>query len=276
MSKQTKLVKLWEEDRSPIKNKFKETNMVSKEDLDNAVRAAAKLAVSEQRLELEELVKTSVREALEGILTPQINELKLKLEAAKQSIKRLESRCDNIQTSTRSDKATIRSLQVTIGELTAKIDDMEDRNRRSNLHLVSLKEGVEGGNAVSFLEANIPVHRIYSRTCKGNTPCTLIFKLLNYRDRQLILKATRAAGSLQHGQSRISFYPDYSLETMTKRKAFSDSFLRFPALLKVTYDHQELEFKSNGSCNPSNRRYTSPTIHAIPSYKMMVTQRTII
>lgn len=284
MSRQTKLVHSREEDRSPTKKKFKVTSVMSKEDLDKAVLAAAKLALSEQRLELQDLVKTSVGEAIEGMLTPQINELKTQLETTtdkistigrqidqqEQSIKRLESRCDHIQASTRSDKATVRGLQATITELSSKIADMEDRSRRSNLRLVGLKEGAEGGDAISFLETNIPkwlpslvespisierAHRIYSRTGNSNTPRTLIFKLLNYRDRQLILKAARATESLQHGESRISFYPDYSLETTKKRKAFSDvkkklnshgiqSFLRFPAILKVTHGQRMLEFKS--------------------------------
>lgn len=118
-----------------------------------------------------------------------------------------------------------------------KIIDMEDRSRWSNYHLVGLKEGVKGVDALSFLETNISkwlpslaespssidrAHRIYSHTGRSNTPLMQIFNLLNYRDRQLILQVAKAAESLQHGQSRISFYPDYSLETTKKRKAFSD------------------------------------------------------
>lgn len=284
MSRQTKLVHLREEERSPTKKKFKETMSMSREELDTAVLTAAKLALSEQRLELQELVKASVGEAIEGILTPQLNELKLKVEAASdkissighqmegqaQSIKLLESRCDNMQASVRSDKTTIRTLQATVGELSTKIADMEDRSRRSNLRLVGLKEGAEGGDAVSFLETNIPkwlpslagchisierAHRIYSRTNLSSAPRTLIFKLLNFKDRQKILNAARAVESLRHNENKISFFPDYSMETTKKRKAFSDvkkklnsqglqSFLRFPAILKVTHGRRQIEFKT--------------------------------
>lgn len=250
MSQQTKLTHMQEEERSPTKKKFREALSLSKEELDNAVLAAAKVALSEQRLELQELVKTSVGEAIEGILAPQINEIKLKLEVTtdkissigqqieqhEQSIKRLESRCDNVQAATRSDKATIRNLQATIGELSTKLADMEDRSRRSNL-----PEGAEGGDAVFFLESNIrkwllslsghPInieraHRIYSRNSRVTKgPCT-IFKRLRF-----------------------------SLETANQRKAFADikkklkdhrvqSFLHFPAILKVTHGRQELEFKT--------------------------------
>lgn len=56
-----------------------------------------------------------------------------------------------MQAATRFDKATIRNLEATIGELSTKLADMEDRSRRSNLRLVGLPEGAEGGDAVFFL-----------------------------------------------------------------------------------------------------------------------------
>uniref|UniRef100_A0A3Q1FKG4 L1 transposable element RRM domain-containing protein n=1 Tax=Acanthochromis polyacanthus TaxID=80966 RepID=A0A3Q1FKG4_9TELE len=284
MSRQTKLFHSREEERSPTKKKFKETSLMSKAELDEAMLAAAKLALSEQRLELHELVKTSVGEAIENTFTPQITELRTQLKIAcdrissigcqierqEQSIKQLETRCDNIQASARSDKATVRGLQVLVTELTSKLADMEDRSRRSNLRLIGLAEGAEGGDAVSFLETNIPkwlpalsqpaikierAHRVYSRNGKSDKPHTLIFKLLNYRDRQRILQGARDAASIKHGESKISFYPDYSLETSKKRKAFSDAkkkltskgircFLRFPAILKITHRRRDLEFHS--------------------------------
>lgn len=145
-------------------------------------------------------------------------------------------------------------LQATIAELSSKIADMEDRSRRSNLLLVGLKEGAEGGDAVSFLETNTPkwlpslsgspinietANRIYSCTGRSNTPRMLIFEwttgTLNYRDRQLIIKAAGAADSLQHGESRISFYPDYSLETTKKRKAFSETQFPRNTVIPVLY-----------------------------------------
>lgn len=246
MSRQTKLFHSREEDRSPTKKKFKQS-LMSKAELDEAVLAAAKLALCEQRLELHELVKTSVGEAIESILTPQITELQTQLQTTsdkissigrqigqqEQSIKQLESRCDNIQASARSDKATVRALKATVAELSSKLADMEDRSRRSNLRLIGLAEGAEGGDAISFLETNIPkwlpslsqssirierAHRVYSRNGKSDKPRTLIFKLLDYRDRQLILQGAREAESIKHGESKISFYPDYSLETSKKRR----------------------------------------------------------
>lgn len=309
MSRQTKLFHSREEDRSPTKKKFKQSLMMSKAELDEAVLAAAKLALSEQRLELHELVKTSVGEAIESILTPQITELQTQLQTTsdkissigrqidqqEQSIKQLESRCDNIQASARSDKATVRALKATVAELSSKLADMEDRSRRSNLRLIGLAEGAEGGDAISFLETNIPkwlpslsqssirierAHRVYSRNGKSDKPRTLIFKLLDYRDRQLILQGAREAESIKHGESKISFYPDYSLETSKKRKAFSDvkkkitnkgiqCFLRFPAILKVTHRRRELEFHSPEeaerflqSIGPSDA--TSNTLHDLP------------
>lgn len=66
--------------------KFKESSVMLKEDHDNAVLAAAKLALRKQILDLLQLVKTLVGEALEDILTPELNKLKLKLKTASEKI----------------------------------------------------------------------------------------------------------------------------------------------------------------------------------------------
>lgn len=53
-------------------------------------------------------------------------------------------------------KTKIASLEKQVSELTSKMDDLENRNRRSNLRLVNLPEKTKKGNAVVFLEKWLP------------------------------------------------------------------------------------------------------------------------
>lgn len=81
------------------------------------------------------------------------------------------------------------------------------------------------------------------------------FRLLRYPDRQAILQGARKAKPPLPGGACLEFYADYSHETAQKRKAFStvrsklhqkdaETFLIYPALLKVTYKGQKNSFES--------------------------------
>lgn len=67
-------------------------------------------------------------------------------------------------------KADISALKSTVKEnlwadakhekalhaLELKLADMEDRNRRCNVRIIGLKEGVEGSNGVQYLNRTLP------------------------------------------------------------------------------------------------------------------------
>lgn len=114
---------------------------------------------------------------------------------------------------------------------------MEDRSRISNLELIGLKEGEEGSNAADYLVTNLPkwipslqgrtirierAHRLYSgeTTTNSNRPRTLIFKLLDYTDRQAILKGARAQ-PVKHADQNLLFFPDYSKPPQARGKLLS-------------------------------------------------------
>ncbi|MGH0132529.1 UNVERIFIED_CONTAM: hypothetical protein FKN15_021459 [Acipenser sinensis] len=94
--------------------------------------------------------------------------------------------------------------------------DLEDRNRRNNLRLISLKEGAEGSDTIDFLTKSLTA-KLY---CKQP-------------GRTLLVVARE-----------LTFCSDYSNFTAQSRRAFSHSiafvrshglqtFLLFPAALKV-------------------------------------------
>lgn len=261
----------------PIKKKFKESQTsISKTDLDNAILAGVKQALVEQRAELNQTVTAAVKAALDDVLLPQIMDLRLELknttdtitsatgqiEQLEKSVHRLQSRCDSTQSAARHDRDQINAMRLKIDELCSKVADMEDRSRRSNLRLVGLREGAEGDNCIAFLKANLSTwipsvanrdikieraHRLYAdRNTNVSRPRTIIFKLLDYSDRQAILNGARAVFPVKHGTDTLRFFPDFSADTTKKRKAFAEvrkrieasgiqTFLLFPATLKITY-----------------------------------------
>lgn len=145
---------------------------------------------------------------------------------------------------------------------------MEDRSR-SNVRLVDLREGAEGDDCIAFLKGKPAqmdtfhheqrnqikhTHCIYSDK-PSKCPCTVIFKLLDYTDRQAILKGTRATYPVKFISEPLHFFLDYSAYTTKKRKAFTEvwkkmdtlgiqSLLLYLATLKVIHAGRQNLFRS--------------------------------
>lgn len=120
-------------------------------------------------------------------------------------------------------------------EFRDKLDDYENRQRRQNLRVVGFPLGVEGANAVDFLEkwlletlghcSPIEIERAHRalqrRPSVQGAPRAFVLKLLRYRDVTRILDAARKRGELQYGNSRIMIFPDLSPMLHQKRMAFT-------------------------------------------------------
>lgn len=259
---------------SPQKKRFKDSSTsISKAELESAILAGVKQALAEQRTELNTIVTTAVKATLDDVLLPQISDLRLELkntndtlatttdqiEQLEKSVKRVQSRCDSTQAAARQDRDQVAAMRMAIDELRNKLAEMEDRSRRSNLRLVGLSEGAEGDNCIAFLKKNLAkwipalmgqdirierAHRVYGD--KSDRPRTIIFKLLDYNDRQAILSGARAVPSVKHSSDTLRFFPDFSADTTKKRKTLTEvrkriesfgieTFLQYPATLKITY-----------------------------------------
>ncbi len=129
-------------------------------------------------------------------------------------------------------------LKTAIESLSLKIDDLENRSRRSNLRLVGLPEKIEGKDMVAFLEKLLPeilgpenfpgplvierAHRIgrFSEDRPDSPPRAVIMKFLNYADKVRTLKAARAKAIVMLDKRKLMFFPDVSAELHKKRKRF--------------------------------------------------------
>lgn len=106
-----------------------------------------------------------------------------------------------------SHNTDLRTLHTKIRALKYKTEDAENCNRRNNLHIVGLAEGVEVPHpefVETLLRTLLPsaqfspfyaverAHSIPPKTSRqGSPPRTFILKFLNFRDRDKVLRAAR-------------------------------------------------------------------------------------
>ncbi len=204
-------------EQSPIKKRFKDFT-ISREDLDDAIANSIKLARKEQKSTLDSAVASTVRDAVDSVLTPALRELRADIQATNNSVKELRAehealasatkqtrdRVDSVQAAAREDRKTVTDLRNQLERLTEKMTDIEDRSRRNNVRLVGLPEGAEGSDVAGFLRVilskwipslkgrNIEIdhaHRVYDGRKNSDRRRTLIFRVLRWHDRSEILKS---------------------------------------------------------------------------------------
>lgn len=174
--------------------------------------------------------------AIEGIQS--------ELKAVSVRVTEAEDRISTNQDDVASLKTQSNTMKAAIEELVAKVDDLENRARRSNLRLVGLPEKEEGSDMCAFLERWIPevlgaqnfprpvlierAHRIGGAGVNdaetggrfGVRPRVIIMKFLNYADRSRVMKAARSKGEILYDNQRVMFFPDVSADLVRRRKVF--------------------------------------------------------
>ncbi len=120
----------------------KERVHISREDLDAAIANGIKLALKEQQSTLDSVVASTVREAIDSVLTPALRDLRLDIQTTNDSVKELKAeveklaiatkqtrdRVDSIQTAAREDRRRVTNLRNQLEQLTGKMTDIEDRS----------------------------------------------------------------------------------------------------------------------------------------------------
>ncbi len=235
--------------QSPIKKKIKDFT-ISREDIDDAVANGIKLAFKEQQSTSDSARASTVRDAVNSVLTPALRELRADIQATNNSVKELRvelealasatkqtrDRVDSVQVAAREDRRAVTDLRNQLERLTEKMTDIEDRSRRNNVRLVGLPEGSEGSDVAGFLRVNLSkwipslkgrnieidrAHRVYDGRKNSDRPRTLIFRVLRWHDRSEILKGTRQAYPVKCTQDNVTllFFPDFSPATVARRKS---------------------------------------------------------
>lgn len=104
-----------------------------------------------------------------------------------------------------------------VHSLEKQADDAEGRNRRNNIQVVGLPEGMEGSTMVEYLEEWLKttvaseglspfytLERSHRVPAPGNPPTPVVARLLHYKDRDLLLQKARSEGPYQVGNGKVT------------------------------------------------------------------------
>lgn len=187
-------------------------------------------------------------------------EIKEAISAFSERLTAAESRISKAEDDISALTSTEKSTQKKVQELTLKLDDLENRHRRSNLRLIGLPEKTEGGDATDFLQTWLPevfgpdifpspviierAHRLAGRQDPSGPPRALIMKFLNYQDKVRVMRAARQKGKVMYREHHVMFFPDLSVEVQKQRRQYNgvkqklrelhlDFGLIFPAKMRI-------------------------------------------
>lgn len=119
------------------------------------------------------------------------------------------------------------------------VEDLENCMRMNNVHIVGLPGKTEGGDPTEFIEGwlldifgkdaftpHFSVERAHCTPTRpqppGNPPRPVLPHLLNYHDKENILRLACERHNIQYDGVRISFYLDFSAEVQRNRAKFTE------------------------------------------------------
>lgn len=235
-----------------------------------------RLAMAAEMASMREIVADQIRDSLEKALDPiekrltengnLLKSLGEQLDVHAKKFDTVSKRMDSIQDNVSNNENNIGSCLAEIVTLQKRLNMAEDRSRLYNVRLVNLPSGAEDDDPRGFLQKMLPkwipsldavevdkAHRIFSNNT--SRPRTMIFKLMRFSDRQAILEGARKAKPSLASGTQLLFFADYSAGTTRERQEYKEiratlrqkgieSFLVYPAVLKVNYKGKKLSFDS--------------------------------
>lgn len=111
---------------------------------------------------LRDFIVECIRECLKSEITAEIKTVCAEIKSIQSQLQQTEEnisvtfstvdkqnkRVDILQAAQRQNRASIKESETEIALLKSRLAELEDRNRRSNLRIVGLPEGTEGGGAL--------------------------------------------------------------------------------------------------------------------------------
>lgn len=227
--------------------------------------------LAKQRSVLKDDISTLILEALKPIQTT--------MDAIQETVNSFQARLASTEAIAgenferlNSAEATIKTLQVANQELLDRVDDLENRSRRSNLRVVNIPEGSENGkDPVKFMEELLMecmgpgvfteppelerAHRsVATAPARGRPARAFVVGFRRFQQKEATLRWARNH-EVKFRDDKLRFYPDLSATLAKKRRAFNGvkqalfqkgvKFrLIYPARLRVTLGEETLTFES--------------------------------
>lgn len=172
-------------------------------------------------------------------LTTECTLIRHDLDKIRGRITEAEDRISVVEDTSQTQGNQLVELQAMVKSLQSRAEEAEDRQRRNNVRVVGLPEGAEGSQTAAFAElffkrlldlGELPptyvverAHRVpMGRRPPGEYPRPFLVRFLNYRDRDMILAASRKHDELKFENAKVMLFPDFSAETQRKRRSFND------------------------------------------------------
>lgn len=166
----------------------------------------------------------------------------------------------------------LEQMQKQINGLQERADDAEGRASRNNVRILGIPEKSEGKNPTEFVEQWLRrhittegltdhfsverAHRLPARPPQpGRPPRPFIARILDYRDRDTLLRAAREKAPILFENKTISLYPDFTLTVQKARATFMEAkkklrahnlkyALLFPARLRVIHNQKAISWRT--------------------------------
>lgn len=216
-------------------------------------------------------VQSALKSELEAALTPvnaTLEQVKTYYESHEERIRGVEDHLSEYSDRLVSAETAITVLQDENAWLKKKLDDLENRSRRSNLRVVGIPEKLEGSDPVKFMTDfflevlgaeffSRPLlldraHRVGAKPADGQParPRVFLVRFHYYHDKHSVSMLRQELVFRGH---RVFFHNDYSVEVGRKRAAFKDVksllyqkrikfALLYPAQLQVTHEGRKHRF----------------------------------
>ena len=203
-------------------------------------------------------------------ISTEVNLLRADFGKMKERIKDNQGAVTMLQSENKDLKSQVMELQKTTDKIVDKLDEYEGRMRRNNIRITGVPEKMEGPTVDLFVEELVSkrlkarglskyfsverAHRVPGgRPRPGAPPRTIIARIFNFRDRDVILQEARKNPPVRIDNATISFFPDFTLRVQNQRRDFlavkkrmRDQGLKysmlFPARLRVVTNNRTLFF----------------------------------
>uniref|UniRef100_H3A3J7 L1 transposable element RRM domain-containing protein n=1 Tax=Latimeria chalumnae TaxID=7897 RepID=H3A3J7_LATCH len=202
-------------------------------------------------------------------MTTDINDLKSTMLSLKSLMEKMETRVieaegqiNELEEELTAHDTKTQQLEIKISANVAKLDNLENRSCRNNVHIIGFPEGVKNWNPITFLSsvlpailglpANLPLdiekahHSLGLHLNLGQRPRAFIAKFLRFPTKEKLLRAARDRQTVEWQGHRISVFLELLRDLQLKRQRFvrihqqlRERGLKFgifySAMLKITY-----------------------------------------
>ena len=217
-------------------------------------------------------------------ITTRLDRMGERLDKQDARILNAEGRVSTLEDTSTTVVRRLERLETRLKTMAIKNEDLEARGRRNSIRIVGIAESTSTGRIDLFVEhlltelfdrksftSNFVVERAHRslgpRPVPGAPARPIIARLLNFRDRDTVLRLARESGGLRYHNSAISIYPDFTMAVQDARRKYTDARVAlrklgirygmlYPAKLLIDVDGKAKFFETPAEVMSFCKNYT--------------------